>query len=120
MRENLERTRGLIFSQQVLLALARRGVSREDAYAWVQRNAMKVWRDLSASPAGRKASGGEDFRALLARDPDVSRALRREDLAACFDLKEHLRHVDTLFRRVFGASAPPRRGGGRTPRGPRR
>ena len=116
MRENLDRTRGLIFSQQVLLALARCGVSREDAYAWVQRNAMKVWRDISAAPSGRKAGAGEDFRALLARDRDVSRVLRREELAACFDLKEHLRHVDTLFRRVFGASAPAHRGGARSPR----
>jgi len=115
MRENLERTRGLIFSQNVLLALARRGVSREDAYAWVQRNAMKVWRDISAASSGRKA-GGEDFRARLVKDPDVSRVLPRDALAACFDLKEHLRHVDTLFRRVFGASAPARRGGARSPR----
>ncbi len=115
MRENLERTRGLIFSQQVLLALARRGVSREDAYAWVQRNAMRVWRDISAASSGRKA-GGEDFRGRLAKDPDVARVLPRDALAACFDLKEHLRHVDTLFRRVFGASAPARRGGTRSPR----
>jgi adenylosuccinate lyase len=93
MRKNLDRLGGLIHSQRVLLALTQKGVSREDAYTYVQRNAMPVWR------------GEGDFLALLKKDPDVSKALRAPELEALFDLDYHLKHVDTVFRRVFGESA---------------
>ena len=90
MQKNLDRLGGLIHSQRILLALTQKGVSREDSYAWVQRNAMPVWR------------GEGDFLALLKADPDVSRALSAKELEALFDLGYHTRHVDTIFRRVFG------------------
>ena len=90
MRANLDATRGLVNSQRVLLALTQAGVSREDAYALVQRNAMKVWEQ------------GADFRTELGADPEVAAALPPEALDALFDLDHHLRHVDTIFARVFG------------------
>jgi adenylosuccinate lyase len=93
MRKNLDRLGGLIHSQRVLLALTQKGISREDAYAYVQRNAMPVWR------------GEGDFLMLLKQDPDVSKALSAAELEALFDLDHHLKHVDTVFRRVFGENA---------------
>jgi len=90
MRKNLDRLGGLIHSQRVLLALTQKGVSREDAYTYVQRNAMPVWR------------GEGDFLTLLKQDADVSKALTAAELEALFDLDYHLKHVDTVFRRVFG------------------
>jgi adenylosuccinate lyase len=90
MRKNLDRLGGLIHSQRVLLALTQKGVSREDAYAWVQRNAMPVWR------------GEGDFLALLKADKDVAAALSGAELEALFDLDYHLKGVDTIFARVFG------------------
>ena len=90
MRSNLERLGGLVHSQRVLLALTQKGVTREDAYRLVQRNAMKAWR------------GDGDFLALLKADPEVRKALSEEDLAANFDLDFHFAQVDTIFRRVFG------------------
>ncbi|HEY8368841.1 MAG TPA: adenylosuccinate lyase [Thermodesulfobacteriota bacterium] len=88
MRENLESMRGITASQQVLLALARRGVARETAYRIVQRNAARVWDE------------GLTFRAALEADPEVQRLLPPGDLSACFDVGYHLKHVDTIFRRV--------------------
>jgi adenylosuccinate lyase len=93
MRKNLDRLGGLIHSQRVLLALTQKGISREDAYAYVQRNAMPVWR------------GEGDFLMLLKQDPDVSKALSAAELEALFDLDHYLKHVDTVFRRVFGENA---------------
>ncbi|WP_371054859.1 adenylosuccinate lyase [Rhodosalinus sp. K401] len=93
MLENLHRFRGLVMSQRVLLALTQAGVSREDAYAMVQRNAMKVWED------------GRDFKTELLADPDVVQALGKEAIEEKFDLDYHLKHVDTIFERVFGASS---------------
>jgi adenylosuccinate lyase len=90
MRRNLDRLGGLVHSQRVLLALTQKGVSREDAYRLVQRNAMPVWR------------GEEDFFALLNRDPEVSARLSEAELKELFDLGYHLKHVDTIFGRVFG------------------
>jgi adenylosuccinate lyase len=92
MQKNLDRLGGLIHSQRVLLALTQKGVSREDAYAYVQRNAMPVWR------------GEGDFLTLLKRDPDVAKVLAPAELEELFDLGYHLKHVDTIFRRVFGAA----------------
>ncbi len=90
MRNNLDRLGGLIHSQRVMLALTQKGVAREEAYRLVQRNAMKAW------------SGEGDFGALLAADPDVRKHLSKTEIAASFDLDAHLRHVDTIFQRVFG------------------
>ncbi|HET9904719.1 MAG TPA: adenylosuccinate lyase [Xanthobacteraceae bacterium] len=92
MRRNLERLGGLVHSQRVLLALTQKGVSREEAYALVQRNAMRAWR------------GDGDFLALLKADPDVRSRLSEAELTRLFDLAYHLKHVDTIFSRVFGAS----------------
>jgi adenylosuccinate lyase len=90
MKENLERTRGLVRSQRVLLALTQAGVSREDAYRLVQRNAMKAWR------------GEGNFLDLLKADPEVTHSLDSRKLEGLFDLDYHLKHVDTIFARVFG------------------
>jgi adenylosuccinate lyase len=92
MAENLDRLGGLVNSQRVLLALTRKGVSREDAYRLVQRNAMRVWR--------REGS----FMDLLKRDPEVRAALSDAEIEAEFDLGYHTKHVDTIFARVFGAA----------------
>jgi adenylosuccinate lyase len=90
MRRNLDRLGGLVHSQRVLLALTQAGVSREEAYAAVQRNAMKVWR------------GEGRFIDFLAADPQVAGALPRAQLEALFDDAYHFKHVDTVFARVFG------------------
>jgi len=90
MEKNLDRLGGLVHSQRVLLALTQKGVSREDAYAFVQRNAMPVWR------------GEGDFLTLLKNDKDVSKALTGEELEELFDLGYHLKNVDVIFKRVFG------------------
>jgi adenylosuccinate lyase len=90
MRANLDKTRGLVFSQAVLLALTRAGMTREAAYAAVQSNAMKVW------------EGQAGFRELLAKDPEVAAVLSRGELDAAFDADSSLRHVDAIFDRVFG------------------
>ncbi|KPM18132.1 adenylosuccinate lyase [Citromicrobium sp. WPS32] len=91
MEANMNRMGGLIHSQRVLLALTQNGVSREDAYAIVQRNAMKVW----------ESDGHLQLLDLLKQDEDVSKALSENDLTALFDLDYHLKHVDTIFARVF-------------------
>jgi adenylosuccinate lyase len=93
MRKNLDRLGGLVHSQRVLIALTQKGATREDAYAMVQRNAMKVWRGEA-----------DDFLALLKADPDVRRYLGEAELAAHFDLAHHLKHVDLIFARVFGTA----------------
>ncbi len=90
MLENLERSRGVVFSGSVLLELARRGISREEAYAWVQRCAM------------RSHDEALDFKTLLLADPDVMGVLTRDEIDKVFDLKVQLRHVDAIFERVFG------------------
>jgi len=90
MRANMDRLGGLIHSQRVLLALTNAGVSREDAYRLVQRNAMKVWQD------------NKDFLAELLADADVTAALSEDVIRAQFDLGHHTKHVDDIFARVFG------------------
>jgi adenylosuccinate lyase len=90
MQKNLDKLGGLVHSQRVLLALTQNGVSREDAYRLVQRNAMPVWR------------GEGNFLELLKADADVKKALADADLEALFDMGYHTKHVDTIFRRVFG------------------
>jgi len=94
MQKNLDRMGGLIHSQRVLLALTQAGISREDSYRIVQRNAMKVW----------ESEGALSLLDLLKADPLVAAALKPEELEANFDLGYHLKHVDTTFERVFGRS----------------
>ena len=89
MRENLERSRGVVFSGSVLLELARRGVSREQAYEWVQRNAMRSFHEQ------------RDFKSLLLADADITGVLTAADIEKAFDLNDQFRNVDAIFERVF-------------------
>jgi adenylosuccinate lyase len=91
MKRNLEMTRGLVFSGQLLLDLAAKGALREQAYLWVQRNAMRAWEN------------GDDFRKLVAADSDITRTLTEAEIDTAFDLKRQLKHVDAIFDRVFKA-----------------
>ncbi len=90
MQKNLDRLGGLVHSQRVLLALTQKGMSREDSYSAVQRNAMKVWR------------GEGNFLDFLAADEDVSKFFTRAELEPFFNIDYHTKHVDTIFQRVFG------------------
>ena len=92
MQKNLDRLGGLVHSQRILIALTQKGASREDAYKLVQRNAMPVWR------------GEGDFQALLKKDADVRKYMSDAEIAELFDLGYHFKHVDTIFKRVFGES----------------
>jgi adenylosuccinate lyase len=92
MKANLGKMGGLIFSEAILLLLAQKGLSREEAYAVVQRNAMKAWEK------------GDDFKTLLFQDEEIKRLLTHEELDATFNVRTHLKHVDDIFRRVFGDS----------------
>jgi adenylosuccinate lyase len=92
MKKNLDRLGGLVHSQRVLIALTQKGIAREDAYRIVQDNAMKVWR------------GEGDFLAFLQSDPRVTAKLTPAEIAENFDLDYHFKHVDTIFRRVFGTA----------------
>ena len=89
MQENLDQLGGLVHSQQVLLALTQKGCSREDAYIYVQRNAMRVWNEKKS------------YLPLLKEDSDIASYLSADALEALFDLDQHFRHVDTIFARVF-------------------
>jgi adenylosuccinate lyase len=90
MRENLDLLKGLIFSGQLLLDLVEKGVRREDAYRWVQRNAMQVWETR------------EDYRTLVERDADIRQFLKPSEIAEVFNVERYLTHVDEIFDRVFG------------------
>ncbi|MBP2298268.1 adenylosuccinate lyase [Azospirillum picis] len=90
MQKNLDDLGGLVFSQRVLLALTQAGMSREDSYKAVQRNAMQVWEK------------GGNYLDLLSSDPDISKHIDRDTLAPMFDMTYHTKHVDTVFKRVFG------------------
>jgi adenylosuccinate lyase len=94
MQKNLDRMGGLVHSQRVLLALTQAGLRREDAYAVVQRNAMQVW----------ESDGALSLLDLLKGDPEVTKHIEPAKLEECFDLGYHLKHVDTIFARVFGNS----------------
>jgi adenylosuccinate lyase len=89
MAKNLNRLGGLVHSQRILIALTQKGLSREEAYRVVQQHAMEAWR------------GEGDFQAMLAADPTVRKHLSEAELKANFDLDYHLKHVDTVFKRVF-------------------
>jgi adenylosuccinate lyase len=101
MLQNLQATRGLVFSGQLLLALTQKGVSRETAYEWVQRNAMRVWDE------------NEDFQELLRNDTDINSHLSSAEIDAVFQLDTYLRNVGAIFERVFGEpkQKPDRQGG---------
>jgi adenylosuccinate lyase len=90
MQENLDHLKGLIFSGQLLLELVEKGVPREDAYRWVQRNAMQVWETR------------EDYRSLVERDDDIRQYLKPSEIAEVFKVERYLTHVDEIFARVFG------------------
>jgi adenylosuccinate lyase len=92
MKTNLEKMGGLIFSEAVLLLLTRKGLSREESYAVVQRNAMKVWEE------------GGDFKTFLSQDEAIQRLLKPEELKEAFDARAPLKHIDVVYRRVFGES----------------
>ena len=91
MLENLSMMKGLIYSGQLLLDIVNKGAAREDAYRWVQRNAMKVWETR------------QEFKSLVERDEDIRKYLKPEDIAAVFNVERYLGHVDTMFARVFGS-----------------
>jgi adenylosuccinate lyase len=93
MTENLNKMKGLIYSQQVLLKLADRGLERQEAYEMVQRNALKVWET------------GREFQSLLLQDKEIRKHLTQKDIAEIFSLEYHLKHVEDIFKRVFGDSA---------------
>ncbi|MGJ4950766.1 adenylosuccinate lyase [Bradyrhizobium sp. HKCCYLS20291] len=93
MEKNLDKLGGLVHSQRLLIALTQKGASREDSYKLVQRNAMPVWR------------GEGDFRTLLKADAEVKKYLTDAEIDEQFDLGYHLKHVDTIFKRVFGSAA---------------
>jgi adenylosuccinate lyase len=93
MLKNLNATRGLVFSGQLLLALTQKGVSREDAYAYTQRNAMRVWDE-----------GGE-YRDLVLQDADIRAKLSPEEIERVFDVRHYLRNVERVFERVFAANS---------------
>ena len=88
MKQNLDLTCGLIFSQSVLLALTKKGMRREDAYAAVQGEAMRVWQERT------------DFKGVLLKNPAITAVLSKEELDAIFDVKKSIRHVDTIFQRL--------------------
>ncbi len=90
MRENLDSMKGLVFSGQVLLQIAKKGLAREDAYRLVQRNAMAVWQNKGT------------LRELLGADEDIAKWLSGEELDQAFDLEKQMQHVDTIYKRVFG------------------
>jgi len=90
MKRNLDQLQGLVYSGEVLLALTRKGTSREDAYRLVQKNAMPVW------------EGKGDFRKMLEGDPEVSKLLSKAEIEKCFDPAPHIAHVDAIFKRVIG------------------
>jgi len=91
MLQNLNLMKGLVFSGQLLLDLTRKGVAREEAYRWVQRNAMRVW-----------AEGG-DFKPLVLADADIGRHLSHAEIEQTFDLRHQLRHVESIYRRIYGS-----------------
>ena len=98
MKRNLELTGGLVYSQRLLLALIEKGAQRKESYEAVQRNAMAAWK------------GGGNFSDLVSKDPFITRHLTAPEITSCFDPRYYLRHVDKIFRRVFGSSASRTRG----------
>ncbi len=92
MEANLRLTRGLIFSGTLLLELVKIGVLREEAYGWIQRNAMRVWAE------------DNDFKTLILEDPDIQKHLTQKEVKQVFKVQNTLKHMDAIFERVFGSS----------------
>lgn len=101
MMKNLNLTGGLVFSQRVLLELPKRGISREDAYKIVQRNAMKVWADLSQGKSALDDNGDSLFLKHLLNDSDLRAKLSEDEIKACFDYNYYTKNADAIFKRVF-------------------
>ncbi len=95
MQRNLDLTGGLVYSQRLLLALIDKGAQRKESYEAVQRNAMTAWK------------GGVGFQELVGKDPFITTHLKPAEITACFDPMYYLRHLDQVFRRVFGSRAVP-------------
>jgi len=93
MRRNMEHSKGLVFSQRVLLKLTSKGLTREAAYALVQANAMKVWKGLEV---------GADFKSILLKDEEIGRVMTPEEIEECFDIAPYIKNVSYIFKRVFG------------------
>ena len=89
MAENIDLTRGLVFSQMVLLALTKKGISREEAYHLVQKNSMKAWEER------------RDFKDLILADSDIAQVLSSDEIGDCFSLDPYLEHIDTIFDKVL-------------------
>jgi adenylosuccinate lyase len=101
MRQNLEMTGGLVYSQRLLLALIEKGAQRKESYEAVQRNAMASWR------------GAGPLQQLAEKDPFITQHLTAREIAACFNPKFYLRHLDKIYRRVFSRQGSTRTNGGR-------
>lgn len=102
MMKNLNLTGGLVFSQRILLELPKKGISREDAYKIVQRNAMKVWQDLQEGKAAVNERGESLYLQYLLADSELTNLIGREAIIECFDFKYYTKNVDSIFKRVFG------------------
>ena len=102
MMKNLNLTGGLVFSQRVLLELPLKGISREDAYKIVQRNAMKVWEDLQQGKASVNSNGQSLFLQALLNDSELKTRLGADEIEKCFDYGYYTKNVDAIFERVFG------------------
>ena len=101
MMKNLNLTGGLVFSQRVLLELPLKGISREDAYKIVQRNAMKVWEDLQCGKEVLNSKGESLFLQSLLEDKELGQSLSEQDIKKCFDYTYYTKNVDAIFARVF-------------------
>jgi adenylosuccinate lyase len=101
MMKNLNLTGGLVFSQRVLLELPKKGVSREDAYRIVQRNAMKVWGDLQKGKSALNEKGESLYQEYLLEDEELGEKLSPEEIVECFDYGYYTKNVDNIFKRVF-------------------
>ena len=102
MMKNLNLTGGLVFSQRVLLELPKRGISREDAYKIVQRNAMKVWEELQKGKAPINAKGESLFLENLLKDEDLTKVMKEDEIKSLFDYDYYTRNVDKIYKRVYG------------------
>ena len=102
MMKNLNLTGGLVFSQRVLLELPKKGISREDAYKIVQRNAMKVWEELQKGKAPINAQGESLFLENLLKDEDLTKVMKADEIKELFDYNYYTRNVDKIYKRVYG------------------
>jgi len=100
--KNLNLTGGLVFSQRVLLELPKRGLSREESYKIVQRNAMRVWEDLQQGKSALNEYGESLYLQHLLSDKELRSKLSEEDIKECFDYSYYTKNVDAIFKRVFG------------------